>query len=216
MLNVMRVVVLVCAVLMGGASGAEVARSPVAAARILAERSELLRGYVSLEQFEKALGLPRGTNQCNGVVSAEAEVWVVTRSDEHAISLRLCGADDQVHVQAFPMTGGNALYIAASQTGNHGQTWAYEFWVGEGTSLGREDAKKLGLTRPRENEFLSRKDWFPTSDNHEVSLALSPEGKLEAEPWTWMDPKWENKTPVWKIHYEWDGRMFRKVRKRAT
>jgi len=66
---------------------------------------------------------------------------------------------------------------------------------------------KIGM-QVNENEFLSVSEQLSEEDNGLGFLYKNDDGNIESSPWTWMEPKWNNRNIIRKICFEWNGEKF--------
>ncbi|NTW89121.1 MAG: hypothetical protein HGB26_08445 [Desulfobulbaceae bacterium] len=184
----------------------------------LLDRSSFLRDTITSKELLRAIRLPVNYDVACKLLAKRTkgdDSWVLIHADSKLVSLRLCNTDDFIHVRAYSKSNGDVLYLIATQRGTHGQTWAYDaqlYRLGEKSFINIK-LKQLGIAVPKENEFLPIGSQFRASENAATILSLESDGRLIAEPWTWMEPKWEHLRFAYEIYFEWNGNSFRKVKK---
>ena len=68
--------------------------------------------------------------------------------------------------------------------------------------------ESLGIRTVKENEFLGPAQKIPEAQNEAVNLVVTKDGTVSAVPWTWMQPRWEQRKIVYQIWYAWEGTRF--------
>jgi hypothetical protein len=190
--------------------------SPLSQLEPIYKLSENLSFYISRSEFERATSKPHGhLAQCIDIpLTAPDEDdwdWVIKKSDTEFLTIGHCGpSDDIFHIHRYAKKNGDTLYLVAHESGVHGQTWDYEAYILSKTNKKMTSVKpeKLGLIEPKENEFLPRNLQFPKSDNFGTTIGLDDDGVLHAFPWTWLNPKWEDRKPIYDIYFKWNGNSF--------
>lgn len=197
--------------------------SPLSQLKTIYKLSESLRDYISETEFERATRKPNGhLTQCIDIpLSAPDEGdlgWYISRSEAKFLIIKSCNIGDEVfYIHSYPKKNGDTLYLLAHESGIHGQTWDYEAYILSNTNkrMAHFKPEKLGLTEPKENEFLPRKLQFPKSDNFGTTISLDDDGVLHAFPLNWQNPKWNEKTPIYEIYFKWNGYSFVKHKIKA-
>lgn len=197
--------------------------SPLSQLKAIYKLSASLTESISRSEFERATSKPNGhLAQCIDIpLTAPDEDdwdWVITKSDAQFLTIGHCGTTDDVfHIRAYAKKNGDTLYLLAHESGIHGQTWDFEAYISSKTNKKMTPVKpeKLGLIAPKENEFLPRKLQFPKSDNFGTTISLDENGVLPAFPWTWQNPKWDDRKPTYDIYFKWNGSTFIKHKVKA-
>lgn len=204
----------VCANTPAAAAGEAKTRRIFQALRLAAEKATTLDESISDANLDKVLD-PANTRAETCDRRQEKYVWAITALSERAMSLVLCEVyDEHLHVRIYKTNTANELILIAWQRGNHGQTWELEFfdWDLRTDKLVPRTQKSLGLVPPYENEFLTRKHRMKSADNHRAFFNLQDDGTIEAAPWTWMERRWEQRTPAYRIFFKWNGAAFSKIK----
>jgi hypothetical protein len=134
--------------------------------------------------------------------------FVDDEKPEH-MTFRSC-AGSRVVVHVWPRLAGGAVVTVVSINGNHGQYQdaTYHLLDRRGRYGGTIAPEELGIREIRENELLSTEDAFADDDNWPVPLFLQDDGTIKAEPWTWNEPRWEDKLLEHEVAFRWNGRSF--------
>jgi len=183
------------------------------ALRSIASHSALILGEAFLPELKQsALGASDPSDrEC---VAADAlNRWRVFRRSENAIELYICGSNHSVAVNLYAVERGGYLAILEITDGVHHQMHQFEYyWLDKSLAFKREekDKEKLGLRTVRWNEFVDGEP-FKKEENYEALMFIDDDGVIRTEPWTWMEPAWENREPSKKIWFSWNGARFKKV-----
>jgi excinuclease ABC subunit B len=86
---------------------------------------------------------------------------------------------------------------------------------GLNTKVASSGIRSTGQSLPRQEligliESLTDQMKFPLGTAERLSLALNAAGRPTASVWTWMNPRWETRSPEFDITFEWDGSRFKK------
>lgn len=155
----------------------------------------------------------RDDSVCSDYQSGWEPRWYVEQSSKTTLIVRTC-AMSEVVLRVYRKQGNGFLGVVVSIMGNHGQSQNFRFFdVSDDGRVKREmNAKELGITEVRDNDFLARAQYFNQRDNAPVSLSFHiDDGSIEAEPWTFNDPRWDSKDFIRTIKFIWDGKQFRKT-----
>ena len=155
----------------------------------------------------------RDDSVCSNYEAGQEPRWYVEKNSETTLILRTC-ARSEVVLRVYRKLESGFVGAVVSIMGNHGQSQSFRFFdVSNDGKVKREmTAKEVGITEVRDNEFLARAQYFGQRDNSPVPLSFHPDdGTIEAEPWTFNDPRWDSKDFVRTIKFIWDGRRFRKT-----
>lgn len=181
--------------------------------RLASEQSPLLKGDLSEGNPYKIFDQSNTRDEtCER--RHEQYVWAIETLTEDLITLVLCDVfDHHVHVRSYDKKNGLWLILVASQRGAHGGTWYFEFFDFDPNlnMLTPRTEKSLGLSLPRENEFLNKQQKLRPLENHVAFFHLNEDGTIEASPSTWMEKRWENRSVAFRIIFKWNGSSFSKT-----
>ena len=187
----------------------------------IAKSSSLFDDNISQQELQFALRQKiQSVETCDKKLNTRKSddfTWILIKSEPSYVIFFMCEARESVHVKEYKTKDNNNIYLIATEKGNHSQTWEFEFlkYNKGNKSFTKVKNEALGIIPPKENEFLSPKSAFSPNDNNEAPLFLSANGAIYSEPWTWMNPKWDKKKTVYRIHFEWNGEIFMKIRESA-
>ena len=197
---------------MAGSENKSASKHIIQVLKLTSEKSSLLKEFFDDVDLDKILD-PTNTREETCDKRQEEYVWAITALSEEAISLILCHVlDVHIHARVYKKNTGNELIVVASQRGNHGQTWDFEFFDFDVRTnrLTPRTQESVGILQPKENEFLARNQKLRPSENGVTFLRLNEDGTIEAFPWTWMETRWENRTPAYRVVFKWNGSSFSK------
>lgn len=176
------------------------------------EKSSLVKGYLEGADLNKVLD-PSNTREETCDKKGEEYVWTITALADESISLMQCQVRyEHIHARVHKYRNGNELLVIASEQGDHGQNWEFEYFDFDPRSkkLTPRTQESIGIITPRENEFLTKHQKLKPSENNRTFLRMNEDGTIEASPSTWMEKRWENRTPAYKIVFKWNGSSFSK------
>lgn len=130
---------------------------------------------------------------------------------------RLRLRDVDIHV--YEVYGDEGWVVSVTSIlGNHDQNQNTVFYYVDESGLITSEirADLLGIGPVYRNELLDEADHFPEEQNYLVPLSIMDCGSLTADPWTWMDPDWENRKIVNRIIFVWNGNIFDRVSSRNS
>ncbi len=178
--------------------------------------SEFIATEDELTPEEKAEILRSGPERNDAVCPTDGTssgAWYVPERTETPTSmqLRTCNGSSVV-LRIYRKTSGGYIGAVISVMGNHGQTQTFRFFeVSAAGRVGTEvSMESMGIQPVRSNEFLTKAQSFPADEDSTVPLFDVGDGSLEAEPWTFNEPSWNEKDIVRQIRFVWDGSQFRK------
>lgn len=198
--------------------------SPLSQLKAIYALSENLQDFINQAEFDRAISRPNGQlAQCIDIPLAAPDeddwAWYILRSEAEFLVIKRCGPyDDIFYIHSYAKKNGDTLYLLAHESGVHGQTWGYQAYILQKNNqkMIPVEPKSLGLVEPKENEFLPRKLQFPKSDNYGTTISLDEDGMLSAFPWTWQNPKWDDRKPTYDIYFKWNGYSFIKHKVKST
>lgn len=176
------------------------------------DKSSLVKGYLAGADLDKVLD-PSNTFEETCDKKGEEYVWAITALAEESISLMQCQVRYEIiHARVHKYRNGDELLVVASELGDHAQNWEFEFFDFNPKSkkLTSRTQESVGIITPRENEFLTKSQQLKASENNRTFLHMNKDGTIEASPSTWMEKRWENRTPAYKIVFKWNGSSFSK------
>jgi hypothetical protein len=137
--------------------------------------------------------------------------WTVWSISKYSIKLLLCGSDHVVKFQIYPDDQKGYLAILNSIDGNHGQTQDFEFFLidDQYRFLMKRTENQLGIAEVHWNDFIDTNK-FNSSENYSANMYIDDDGSIVFYPWTWMDPRWDNRKVTNRIYYTWNGSKFRR------
>jgi hypothetical protein len=179
----------------------------------LAERSPILSKPIWPETADLALKKlikegPYTESECTSKVKLKD--WSVRQISNSSITVHLCGSDDVIRIQLYQSQKNTVVAGLVYISGNHGQTQDFEFYLLDQhyTVLKKHNLKQLGVENVRWNEFVNEKERFLPKDNNYARFSMNEDGRIEAYPWTWMDPRWEHREVTKMVFFEWNGAKF--------
>lgn len=139
------------------------------------------------------------------------EKWEVAEETPTSLVLKNC-PDSSVRIQVYPGNTNNSV-VAVESTRSSGRAVTIAFFTISNpsntiTPLSSSELSSIGIEPLTENDFLSDKDKFNSSDNEVVSFALERDGSLTGILNTWMDPRWEKREQAYRVTLTWNGQRF--------
>ncbi|WP_141099374.1 hypothetical protein [Pseudomonas nitroreducens] len=136
----------------------------------------------------------------------------VKASEENFLYVRSCSEDQGAIFYTYKINPQKSIALFVSISGTHGENQEFSFYsFSADKTISRRSLGDLGITEVRDNELLSSKQKFPSSQNRIVPFVFDTKnGAIKALPWTWMEPRWESKRIIFDIEYIWNGHSFEK------
>ena len=135
--------------------------------------------------------------------------WYVTGIENYSLSLGRCDSSQELIIKIYKKKSGGYLVVVESLMDGSGPKSSFTFFpISKSGNIGSIlTSDKIGM-QVYDNEFISADEQLPEEDNGVATLYRNDDNNIESSPWTWMEPKWENRNIIRKIWFEWNGEKF--------